>query len=171
MVTNPSNDVPSYVKDYEGAFMERARRLSDICKKNGFAGVRRLYAMNLEKACALYDGVGPNWDYSVISKIVGHIKEIFAPAAFLHDIAYKTSSDRSKASFDLVNRQFYENCLKCARLSYGWYDPRRYFAYRSAKVLFKACEKYGADDWKSCGRKLRTLNHERYRLSDGKAVF
>jgi len=56
-------------------------------------------------------------------------------------------------NFRRVNRQFYENCRKCAKIRYGFLNPKRYALLHSAKILWKACDSDGWETWENCLRK------------------
>ena len=94
-----------------------------------------------------YNGIGPEFlPPDIRAKITEHLS-LFAPAALIHDMRNEYS-DGTRESFHRANKEFRANCRKLAALEFGWYNPRRYLAYRVAEILFKFVE---AEDfgWKA----------------------
>ena len=129
--------------------VQKARRLAGFCRDNGFAGWECLLGMKVSHLAEIYNGIGPDWDWSVISDILSHIDPIFEPAAFIQDIQYKVAKDRSDENFHRINNEFHENCLKCVELGCRWWQwLRRRRLIKSAWVLFNESEEHGMKSWR-----------------------
>ena len=139
----------------DSGLIAKARKLATYCVSHRFDGIQILKGMKLSQLSAMYDGIGPDWSGRVIAGIIEHIHDEFEPAAFLLDVQYRIESDRSDAAFHRCNHQFYDNCVRCAKASYGWWRPKRYRLIRSAKVLLDACEEHGMECWRNRGEARR----------------
>ena len=129
-------------------FMQKARRLACFCYDNNFLGVECLYGLKMGRLAAFYNGIGPDWKWSVIVRIVEHLDLIFEPAAFIQDIQYRIAENRSASNFHKVNREFYENCLRCIELGTEWWRFfRRMRLRKSARVLYEESERHGMESW------------------------
>ena len=141
--------------DEHRLFVDKARKLANYCVEHGFEGTEVLRGMKVSQLAGMYDGIGPNWSWHVLASIIDHVSYEFEPAAFLLDVQYKAEFDRSIDMFHLCNHQFYQNCVKCVKMNYGWWNPKRYSLVRSAKVLYDACEEHGIESWNSKGEAKR----------------
>ena len=131
--------------------VDKARALGTFCVEHGFEGISVLAGMKVGYLTTIYDGIGPNWSFSVVAEIIDHISLDFEPAGFLLDVQYRTLDDRSEEAFHRCNLQFYHNCVKCAKAKHGWWSLARYRLIRSAKVLYEACEEHGLESWNRRG--------------------
>lgn len=133
-------------------FARKAKRLAIYCQNNRLDGLECLYGMKMSRLASIYDGIGPNWSWGVIARIVEHIDPIFEPAAFIQDVQYRVCPDRSEESFHAVNRQFYDNCVKCVTSGTKWWQwLRRRRLLKSAKILFVESEMNGYESWHGRG--------------------
>lgn len=131
-------------------FVQKAKRLAIFCHGHNFAGWQCLQGLKMRDLAIFYDGIGPDWDWSVVAKIAQHIDVIFEPAAFIQDIQYRVAEDRSEQNFHKVNYEFYQNCLKCIELKTRWWHfVKRHNLKKSAKILFEESEAHGIESWKA----------------------
>lgn len=95
-----------------------------------------------------YNGIGPEFLPANVREKITELLSLFEPAALIHDMRNEYS-DGTRRSFYRANDEFRENCRKLAALEYGWYNPRRYFAYHVAEILYKFvnAEDFGWKAW------------------------
>jgi len=137
----------------KSAFVSRARRLAGECIRMKLEGVGVFSGLKVNEMAAAYDGIGPEWKWGVISKVIDDMDPVFEPAAFVQDIQYHVLPDRSAKCFHQCNREFYANCLRCVKEYVPWWRPlRRLRLRRSARKLFEASEEHGLESWSSRGR-------------------
>lgn len=135
-------------------FADKAKRLAIYCYEHRLDGRECLQGVKVGMLHTFYNGIGPDFEWSVIVRIVDHMDLVFEPAAFIQDVQYHVAEDRSEENFHKVNRQFYDNCIKCAVHATSWWQLlKRHRLFKSAKVLFEECEKHGIDSWNKRGGK------------------
>lgn len=119
-------------------------RQAQTSELNGMDFITRFNILELADG---YNGIGPEFLPSEVRAKITERLALFEPAALIHDMRNEYS-DGTRESFHRANEEFRANCRKLAALEYGWYNPRRYLAYRVAEILFKFVE---AEDfgWKA----------------------
>lgn len=100
-----------------------------------------------EELADSYNGIGPEFlPPALREKVTKHLN-LFAPAALIHDLRNEYS-DGTRRSFNYANYEFAANCRKLAAQRYAWYNPRRYFAYHVATLLYRfVCGDGGWTAW------------------------
>lgn len=142
------------MKDENSLLVDKARRLANFCYENRFDGIDVLMGVKISQMARIYDGIGPDFEASVVLKILGHINPLFEPAGFLQDIAYRLETDRSRENFHRVNLDFWHNCIRCVKLKYSFLNPKRYYLiWISARKLWGASDEYGWNTWLSRGKR------------------
>lgn len=102
-----------------------------------------------------YNGIGPEFFPAELRAKVTAWLSLFEPAALIHDLRnYK--SDGMRWAFHYANREFLENCRKCADDAYPWYSWRRYRARWIARLLFRFVDgQPGWVAWMNCYNKKK----------------
>ena len=132
--------------------IDRARELSGYCGRNHLLGIESFDSCPVEQRAMIYNGIGPEWLPEAFLHIISDLYDVFAPAAFIHDLRYALNKDRSRDSFLAVNEEFRQNCLDICKIEYGWYNPLRYLRQRSAHRLANACDRWGWAAWNQAYR-------------------
>lgn len=98
--------------------------------------LKHLPAKELNYVC---NGIGPSWFPTILREAVTKLHKSLAIAADIHDLRYWNGTGEDK-DFEDANSEFRANGLKLADHFYGWYDPRRYLARRSARNFYHLLE-------------------------------
>lgn len=126
--------------------------------KNNISALRlRCIEMDLEGAdilgkytddqlAMLYNGIGPESFPDWLVDVLDSANPSLAAPCFIHDVEW-AESDGKYESFTASNDRLRRNGKKVAKSLYAWYNPRRYIVIWDARVLSKACQKFGWDIW------------------------
>ncbi len=119
--------------------------------------VRKASELNLEGAALLGEftvleltdianGIGASWMPEWSRALVTGLHPSLEAAALIHDLHYHAGGDPEARR--LVDKSFLRNCGISARSAYGWWDPRRYAALRSAKRFYRLLRLFGGMAWR-----------------------
>ena len=110
-------------------------------------GVDFVASFTYEELADSYNGIGPEFLPPALREKVTKRLNLFAPAALIHDLRNEYS-DGTRRSFNYANYEFAANCRKLAAQRYAWYNPRRYFEYHVATLLYRfVCGDGGWTAW------------------------
>ena len=141
--------------DEHNALVKYSRILGTYAQSNHLLGWNILNGIKVSRIVGIYGNGGEDWLWKMVEGVVGNLDRnecrVLAPAVFILDIHYRIMEDRSEESFHKCNSEFLSNCIKCARLAYGWWSLKRYSLVRMAKGLQAKMDEYGYVAWKNKG--------------------
>lgn len=134
------------------AIVKRANSIGKFCYDNKFEGVMIFKGVSVRMFKSDFCENDSNWLWGMIESIVGgfdfDMKSVFEPAVLLLNMQYKYQKDRGDEMFHKCNQQFLANCIKCAKLRYGFLSPKRYSSIRYAKDVFAKLDATVPSCWK-----------------------
>lgn len=131
-----------------------------ICIKYGLEGAEILEKYSDDQLAMIYNGIGPDSFPDWLVDIIDCLNPYLAPPAMIHDVEW-IESDGKMSSFSASNRRFLANGHKMAKVTYRWYNPKRYIMMFNASTMAATCEAFGWPIWMK-------LNHRRF--GDAKIV-
>jgi len=125
--------------------VNQAKMLGKYCYEHKFKGIEIMKGVKVSCVKRLYGDCGKDWLWTVMDSMLpdGFDKSDFcdfSPAVFLLGMQYHLQKDRSESSMRKVNGDFLDNCIICAKEHYGFLNPKRYRAIRTAKELHARVE-------------------------------
>lgn len=141
--------------DGHNSLVKYSRLLGTYAHANNFLGWSILKGVKVGRIVDIYGNVGDDWLWKMTEGVVGKMDKnecrVLAPAIFILDIHYRILEDRSEESFHRCNSEFLSNCVKCARLAHGWWNPKRYSIIRTAKDFHMKMDECGSVAWQNKG--------------------
>jgi len=122
--------------------VETVRRMLSQVSFFELHGQELVYSLPIATLAEDFNGIGPEWFPEQLRKAIDRMHSDFLPVAFVHDVMW-SHSDGSISGFDHSNDCFLINGYKVARKKYGWYDPRRYWRMRQARMFAELCQVFG----------------------------
>ena len=95
----------------------------------------------MTELASIYNGIGPDRFPEVLRTALDKLNPSLRPVAFIHDIQYHVGG--TKEDFTAANTLFKVNGKRMAFATYGWYDPRRYLVWNTARRFGNLCELFG----------------------------
>ena len=115
---------------------EQKAKLAEKLGLGSASLLKHLPAKELDYIC---NGIGPEWFPKLLRDAVTKLHKSLEIAADIHDLRYWNGTGTDD-DFQDANKEFRANGLKLADHYYGWYDPRRYLARRSARNFYHLLE-------------------------------
>lgn len=113
----------------------------------------------------MYNGIGPNSFPDWLIDILNNAAPELAPSCMIHDVEW-LESDGTKASFKASNDRLRRNGKITANFMYGFWHIKRYIIRWDARIMSKACQKFGFGIWASyCKRSELPLSKALYVIS------
>lgn len=121
--------------------LETVRNLLYECEVYKLEGRKITRRFCLDELCKIYNGIGPDRFPEVLREALDTLHPALLPVAFIHDIQYHVGG--TKSDFTAANTLFKVNGKRMAFATYGWYDPRRYLVWNTARRFGNLCELFG----------------------------
>lgn len=129
-----------------------AMALMGYCRAHHLRGVEILDGITCERAAELYNGIGAGWMGAELRSRLTSMLFVLEPAAFLHDLTYSLSADRSREAFDRANRDLLANCLLCTWDRVPLATVRFFRTVAAAVAMYGACRDFGWRAWEEAAR-------------------
>lgn len=121
--------------------IEEVENILRQCVDCGLDGMEITEQFTLEELASIYNGIGPDRFPEVLRTALDKLNPSLLPVAFIHDIQYHVGG--TKSDFTAANTLFKTNGKRMAFATYGWYDPRRYLVWNTARRFGNLCERFG----------------------------
>lgn len=121
----------------------------------GLYGASDIVSVSPAELAAGYNGCGPAWlGEKARAKLTTYFA-IFEPAILIHDFRF-TQSDGTSSGFNYANMELEMNLRIIAKVTYPWYNWRRYRALAAASIITEACVRFGWSAWAQGNRERGT---------------
>lgn len=120
---------------------ETVRQLLYECEVYELGGREITRRFCVDELVKIYNGIGPDRFPVVLRKALDKLHPSLLPVAFIHDVQYHVGG--TKLDFTAANALFKTNGKRMAFATYGWYDPRRYLVWNTARKFGNLCELFG----------------------------
>lgn len=115
--------------------MDRFDEIVDKAVVLDLSGVELFAQLGANVIRKEYNGIGPEFLPDELRAKLTTWLSIFEPAALIHDLRF-FQSDGMRWAFNYANREFLDNCRRCANDAYPWYSWRRYRARAIARLMY-----------------------------------
>ncbi len=121
--------------------------LIDLAKEQKLANCKVLDKYEYDEALSIANGIGADWMPESLRTLIDTLNPTLKAVALIHDVEFYEGGTREQ--FYASNRRFYDNGIKAAKYTYGWYNPLRYHVMWQAWKYWKLLDEFGLWAWET----------------------
>jgi hypothetical protein len=121
--------------------------LIDLAKEQKLANCKILDKYEYDEVLSIANGIGADWMPESLRSLIDTLNPTLKAVALIHDVEFYEGGTREQ--FHSSNCRFYDNGIKAAKSTYGWYNPLRYHVMWQAWKYWRLLDEFGLWAWET----------------------